>query len=101
MKKLCSTRVCPENAYGMLKEGWRIIYKKYVIKVVVLLHNVCIHRKDPCKPRKILSLNDIELIDAESDRTQHKNFQNKSIEITHKTSYLLWKQKVLLYCIYL
>lgn len=91
----------PENAYGMLKEGWRIIYKKYVIKVVVLLHNVCIHRKDPCKPRKILSLNDIELIDAESDRTQHKNFQNKSIEITHKISYLLWKQKVLLYCIYL
>ena len=52
---------------------------------VALLHRTCIHRNDPCKPRRILSLDDIELIDTESDRTQHRNCQNKSMETAHKT----------------
>ena len=37
-----------------------------------------IHRNDPCKPRWRLSVDDIELIDTESDRAKHKNCQNKA-----------------------
>ena len=59
-KKLCSARVVTENAYGMLKGRWRILYKKtecrmfnlkYVIMACIMLHNLCISRKDPCEPR--------------------------------------------------
>ena len=73
-----TARVVTENAYGMLKGRWWIIYKKcecklyninYVTMVVVLLYNICIHRNDPCKPRWRLSVDDVELIDTESDRT--------------------------------
>ena len=87
----------------MLKGRWRIIYKKcecksynikYVIVAVVLLYNICIHRNDPCKPRWRSSVADIELIDTESDRIQHRNCQNKSMETAHKISNWLWEQKV-------
>ena len=56
---------------------------KYVIMAVVLVH-ICIHRKDSCKPRWRLSVDYIELTDTESDRTQHRNCQNKSMETAHK-----------------
>ena len=101
-KKLCSARVVAENAYGMLKGRWQIIYKKcecklyikYVIMAVVLLHNISIRRNDPCKPRWRLSVDDIELIDTESDSTQPRNCQSKSIKEAHKISNWLWEQKV-------
>ena len=105
-KKLCGTRVVTENAcsiYSMLKGRWQIIYKncdckmyniKYVIMAVVSLHNICIGRNDPCKPRWGLSVDDIELINIESDRTQHRNCQNKSMETTHKFSNWLREQNV-------
>ena len=63
----------------MLKGRLRIIYKKsecksynvkYVVMAVVLLHNICVYSNDPCKPRRKLSLNDIELIDT--DQTEDK-----------------------------
>ena len=34
---------------------------------VVLFHNICIHRNDPFKPRWRFSVDDIELIDTETD----------------------------------
>ena len=73
-KKSCIARVFTENAYGMLKGRWGIFYKKcecklynikYVIMAVVLMHNICIHRNDPCKPRWRLNVDDIELIETE------------------------------------
>ena len=81
-KKLCSARLVAENSYGMLKGRRRITYKKceckfynikYVITATALLHNIFIHRNDPCKPRWRLSIDDIELIDTELGRTQHRN----------------------------
>ena len=81
-KKLCSARLVAENSYGMLKGRRRITYKKceckfynikHVITATVLLHNIFIHRNDPCKPRWRLSIDDIELIDTELGRTQHRN----------------------------
>ena len=61
---------------------------------VILLHNICIHGNDPCKPRWRSSVDDIELTDRESDKTQYRNCQNKSMETAHKICNWLWEQKV-------
>ena len=70
---MCSARVVTEIANGMIKGKWHIIYKKctcklynikYVIMAILLLHNICVHRNDPCKPRWRLSLDDIKLTDT-------------------------------------
>ena len=61
-KKQCNARVINENVYGILKGHWHLIYKKcecklhnikYVIMVVVPLHNFCIHTNDPCMVWKL------------------------------------------------
>ena len=56
-KKLCNARVVTENAYGMLKGRFRILYTecrlynlKYVIMACVMLHNLCISVNDPSPP---------------------------------------------------
>ena len=58
--KLWSARAVTENAFGMLKGRWPLIYKKweskmhnvkYVFMACVLQHNLCIVRQDPCNPR--------------------------------------------------
>ena len=70
-KRLCSARVVSEHAYGMLKGRWRIIYKKtechldnisLLIMTCIALHNICIHRCDPCKPRWRLDIQELNLI---------------------------------------
>ena len=70
-RRLCSARVVSEHAYGMLKGRWRILYKKtechldniqIVIMTCILLHNICVHRNDPCKPRWRLEVNQLNLI---------------------------------------
>lgn len=71
-KKLCSARDVTENAYNMLKRRWRSIYKKweykqcnikYVIMVVVLLHRICTHTNDLCRPIWRLNVDGIAQID--------------------------------------
>ena len=66
-RRLCSIRVVSEHAYGMLKGRWRILYKKtecdldnikLIIMSRILLHNICIHQNDPCKPRWRLEVKD-------------------------------------------
>lgn len=84
-KRLCSARVVSEHAYGMLKGRWRIIYKKtechldnisLLIMTCIALHNICIHRCDPCKPRWRLDIQELNLIrngstvDADSDTSK-------------------------------
>ena len=70
-KKLCSARVVTENAYGMLKGRWRILYKqtecriynlKYVIMSCIMLHNLCISVNDPCEPQWRLEVKELGLI---------------------------------------
>ena len=70
-KKLCSARVVCENAYGMLKGRFRILYKKtecrlfnlkYIVMASVMLHNLCIDVNDPCLPRLGLHVKNISLI---------------------------------------
>ena len=55
-KKLCSARIVCENAYGMLKGRFHILYKKtecrlfnlkYIVMASVMLHNLCIDVNDP------------------------------------------------------
>ena len=70
-KRLCSARVVSEHAYGMLKGRWRILYKKMecdldnlqiIIMTCILLHNICIHMNDPCKPRWRTEVSKLNLI---------------------------------------
>ena len=69
--RLCSAKVVSEHAYGMLKGRWRILYKKtecdldniqVTIMACIALHNICIHRNDPCKLRWRLKVNELNLI---------------------------------------
>ena len=70
-KKLCSVCVVTENAYGMLKGRWRILYKqteyrmynlKYVIMSCIMLHNLCISVNDACEPRWRPNVKELGLI---------------------------------------
>ena len=36
---------------------------KYVIMATVLLHNLCIHTNDPCKPRWKIDVENLEFTD--------------------------------------
>lgn len=77
-RRLCSARVVSEHAYGMLKGRWRILYKKtechldniqILIMTCILLHNICIDRNDPCKPRWRLEVNQLNLIRGSGQAT--------------------------------
>ena len=70
-----------ENAYGMLKGRWRILYKqtecrmynlKYVIMSCIMLHNLCISVNDPCEPRWRLEVKELGLIKKDFIRTENK-----------------------------
>ena len=67
---LYSARVVTENASGMLKGRWHLIYKKceskmhnvkYVVMACMLLHNLCIARQDPCNPQGKLNADELSL----------------------------------------
>ena len=81
-KKLCSAQVVTENAYGMLKGRWRILYKKtecrmynlkYIIMASIMLHNLCISRNDPCEPRWRLEVRELSLIHKHTVRKEDKD----------------------------
>ena len=80
-KKLCFARMVTENAYGMLKGRWRILYKqteyrmyslKFVIMSCIMLHNLCISVNDPCEPRWCLEVEELGLIKKDFIRTEKK-----------------------------
>ena len=61
---LSSAQVVTENAYGILNGRWRKLYikaemklhnLKYIIMGCVVLHNLCIAKNDPRKPRWCLT----------------------------------------------
>ena len=101
-KKLCSVRAVTENVYGMLKGHWRLIYKKcecklhiikYVVMAAVVLHNLCIHTNDPCKPRWKISVENIEFTDKSVCRKESRNTKFISQEISQNICDWLWSQQ--------
>ena len=81
-KRLCGTRVVTENAYGMLKGRWRILFKKktqcqlfnlrYIVMACIALHNLCIEISDPCQSRWRLEVDDLDLIRKRLHRVENK-----------------------------
>lgn len=78
-KMLCSARVVSENTYGMLKGRWRFLCKKAetdpkhlrpIIMACIALHNICIAKCDPCKPRWQLEVQELDLIEGSLIREQ-------------------------------
>ena len=94
--KLRSARVVTENAYGMLKGRWRLIYKKVEMKKhnlkyvmsCITLHNLCIRVNDPCEPRWRLEISEMELGDRKFSRQPSKE---KSYENREKICNWLWQ----------
>ena len=96
--KLKGARAVTENAYGMLKGRWRILYKKtemktynlkYIIMSCVMLHNLCISRNDPCNHRWRLTVAELELHDKIISRQQNKGESNEN---ANKIADWLWEQ---------
>jgi hypothetical protein len=79
-KRLCSARVVTEHAYGMLKGRWRVLYKKtecrlknirHIIMACIALHNICIEKNDPCKPRWRLEVKKLDLIHSRGNKERN------------------------------
>ena len=96
---LRSARVVIENCYGMLKgmvclKG--ILYRKTDVKLVnlkyvtlqcILLHNLCIAMKGPCKLRWHLSILELQLDDFIFDCQENKK---ESANISKKIAKWVW-----------
>ena len=60
-KKYFNKRVVAGNAYGMFKGRWRILFKKN--RMPAFQPSLyCIEISDPCQPRWILEVDDLDLI---------------------------------------
>ena len=79
--RLRSARVVTENCYGMCKGRWRILYKpaemkkynlKYITMSCLMLHNMCIHFKDPCEPRWILKVDELNTYEKDAIAPESK-----------------------------
>ena len=91
-KKLCSARVVFENAYGMLKGPFCILYKntefllfnlEYIVMASVMLHNLCIDVSDPCLPRWCLHVKNISLIREQVDKREGINLSANLYKISN------------------
>ena len=80
-RKICSARVVSENAYGMLKRKFGILFKKtedrlknlkYVIMACAMLHNLCISARDPYLPRWQLQVKQLGVIKKPCERKEDK-----------------------------
>ena len=99
-RRLCSDSVVSERAYGMLKGRWRILYKKtdchlhnisLITMSCIVLHNLFIHRSDPCNPRRRLRVNELNLIRygdalAEDENTTREAIANWLWDIREETN---------------
>ena len=97
---LYSARVVTENAYGMMKGRWRLLHKevecrldkiKYVIHAGILLHNLCLHFNDSCKPRWVL---DVQRLGVKQKMHGRAENANASALNRLKVSNWLWAQEL-------
>ena len=97
-KYLFKARVVTENAYGMMKGRWRLLHKKtecrlenikYIILTCIVLHNLCIHFHDPCKPRWERKIKHLRVRNRIYGRQQDKNASERN---RLKISNWLWSQ---------
>ena len=66
----------------MMKGRWRLLHKKtecrldnikYAILTSIVLHNICIHFLDPCKPHWVLKAKRISVRNKIRGREQDRN----------------------------
>ena len=79
-----------ENTYSMLKGRWRISYKKteiemynlkYVVIACVVLHNLCLAKKDSCNLPWRLIDEEFELKHEIINKSKSKSASNKNAGI--------------------
>ena len=89
-----------ENAYGMLKGRFRILYKKtecqlfnlkYIVMASLILHNLCIDVKDSCLPPWRLHVKNISLI---RDQVEKREDINLSDANRSRISNWLWNNQL-------
>ena len=66
----------------------KLVNVKYVTLLCILLHNLCIAMKDPCKPRRRLSVQELQLDDFIFDRQENKK---ESANISKKITEWIWE----------
>ena len=93
--KIQEIQECKEHAYGMLKGRWRILYKKtecklknirHVIMACIALHNICIARDNPCRPRWRLDIEKLHLIRNRGSVEQDR----KADQVRERITNWLW-----------
>ena len=57
----------------------------------VVLHNICIFRNDPCKPRWRLEVDNFELHNFETQRGEGEQSKRENIEVSRKIMNWLWE----------
>ena len=79
----------------LTKGRWRILCRlnnlKYIIMACITLHNFCIETKDPCKPRWILEVKELDLHEKETVKEENKN---KADLVRNRISNWLWSRKL-------
>ena len=70
------------------KTDVKLVNVKYVTLLCILLHNLCIAMKDPCKPRWRLRVQELQLDDFIFDRQENKK---ESANISKKITEWIWE----------
>ena len=70
------------------KTDVKLVNVKYVTLLCILLHNLCIAMKDPCKSPWRLSVQELQLDDFIFDRQENKK---KSVNISKKITEWIWE----------
>ena len=70
------------------KTDVKLVNVKYVTLLCILLHNLCIAMKDPCKPPWRLSVQELQLDDFIFDRQENKK---ESANISKEIAEWIWE----------
>ena len=94
----CSKLASSWKSIGIMKGRWRLLHKKtecrldnikYAILASIVLHNICTHFLDPCKPRWVLKAKRLSVRNKIRGREQDRN----ASELNRlKISNWLWSQ---------
>lgn len=56
----------------------------------ILLHNICMYKNDPCKPRWKLDVEQLELVNHGTLQLETRDSKRQSIKTSRQISELLW-----------